>query len=274
MVFVAVHADHQVRGYGGYMMDHLKKIHVEQLGYPHLLTFADKNAIGYFKKQGFSKESEVPKTVYGKFIKEYDSATLMYCHSRICNTKDDIIYWSKKLGRILINIHKINCPEWYSKKKNLKEKFIEHDLIPMNIDRIEKIDQIGLGLNEEDINLPKLLWQEQYEKMWRLQHFDDITTEDEKLGELSDDEISISEDKDWFKKVNKDGKEWVVEEEDDLTKMFMLLEALYRCPFSWPFHYPVDEYYAPTYYEEIMRPMTLEMIEDRLHWGYYVSVSL
>ncbi|KAE9548101.1 hypothetical protein FO519_008692 [Halicephalobus sp. NKZ332] len=272
VVFVAVHADHQVRGYGGYMMDHLKRIHVEQLGYPHLLTFADKNAIGYFKKQGFSKESEVPKNVYGKFIKEYDSATLMYCHSRICNTKDDILYWSKKLGRVLINIHKINCPEWYSKKDNLREKFIKYDLLPMNVDRAEKIDQVGYGLTEEDIGLPKLFWQEQYEKIWRLPHFENVTSEDEKLGEDSDEEMPIFDEKEIYRKA-KDGKEWNSDEEEDLVKMFMLLEALYRCPFSWPFHYPVDEYYAPTYYEEIVRPMTLEMVEDRLHWGYFVSVE-
>uniref|UniRef100_A0AC34Q0C7 Histone acetyltransferase n=1 Tax=Panagrolaimus sp. JU765 TaxID=591449 RepID=A0AC34Q0C7_9BILA len=275
IVFVAVHADHQVRGYGGYLMDHLKRIHVEQLGFPHLLTFADKNAIGYFRKQGFSKESEVPKTVYGRFIKEYDSATLMYCHSRICNNKDDIVYWAKKMGKIFRNIHKINCPEWYGVKKGLTDKFLNFDLIPMNLDRKEKIDQVGLGLNEADIGLPKLFWQDQYEKMWRLPHFENVQSEDEQLGFLSEDEdkVTVYEDKNWFRTTDRNRKEWNSNLEDEMTKMYMMLETLYRCPFSWPFHFPVDEYDAPTYHDEIARPMTLEIVEDRLHWGYYVSVS-
>uniref|UniRef100_A0A914QPL0 Bromo domain-containing protein n=1 Tax=Panagrolaimus davidi TaxID=227884 RepID=A0A914QPL0_9BILA len=52
--------------------------------------------------------------------------------------------------------------------------------------------------------------------------------------------------------------------------MFMLVEAIYRCPYSWPFHYPVDEYDAPTYSEDLNQAMTLEIIEDRLDWGYYI----
>jgi hypothetical protein len=34
---------------------------------------------GYFKKQGFSKEIKLPKSVYNGYIKDYEGATLMGC---------------------------------------------------------------------------------------------------------------------------------------------------------------------------------------------------
>ena len=45
----------------------------------HFLTFADEFAVGYFKKQGFSKDLKLPKSVYGGYIKDYEGATLMGC---------------------------------------------------------------------------------------------------------------------------------------------------------------------------------------------------
>ena len=45
----------------------------------HFLTFADEFAVGYFKKQGFSKDLKLPKAVYGGYIKDYEGATLMGC---------------------------------------------------------------------------------------------------------------------------------------------------------------------------------------------------
>ena len=35
--------------------------------------------LGYFKKQGFSKEIKLPKSVYNGYIKDYEGATLMGC---------------------------------------------------------------------------------------------------------------------------------------------------------------------------------------------------
>ena len=35
--------------------------------------------VGYFKKQGFSKEIKLSKSVYNGYIKDYEGATLMGC---------------------------------------------------------------------------------------------------------------------------------------------------------------------------------------------------
>lgn len=49
IVFCAVSAHVQVRGYGTHLMNHLKDYHVS-IGIYHFLTFADKNAIGKANK--------------------------------------------------------------------------------------------------------------------------------------------------------------------------------------------------------------------------------
>ncbi|XP_037804933.1 histone acetyltransferase KAT2A-like isoform X1 [Penaeus monodon] len=78
IVFCAVTSNEQVKGYGTHMMNHLKDYHVKN-NIQHFLTFADEFAIGYFKKQGFSKDIQVPRSVYQGYIKDYEGATLMGC---------------------------------------------------------------------------------------------------------------------------------------------------------------------------------------------------
>lgn len=45
----------------------------------HFLTYADNFAIGFFKKQGFTKEITIPKYRYMGYIKDYEGGTLMEC---------------------------------------------------------------------------------------------------------------------------------------------------------------------------------------------------
>lgn len=76
IVFCAVTSNEQVKGYGTHLMNHLKDYHIRN-GVFHFLTFADEFAIGYFKKQGFSKDIKLSKAVYQGYIKDYEGATLM-----------------------------------------------------------------------------------------------------------------------------------------------------------------------------------------------------
>lgn len=45
----------------------------------HFLTYADNYAIGYFKKQGFSKEIDLEKSIWMGYIKDYEGGTIMQC---------------------------------------------------------------------------------------------------------------------------------------------------------------------------------------------------
>jgi len=78
IVFCAVTSNEQVKGYGTHLMNHIKDYHIRN-GVYHFLTFADEFAVGYFKKQGFSKDLKLSKSIYSGYIKEYEGATLMGC---------------------------------------------------------------------------------------------------------------------------------------------------------------------------------------------------
>lgn len=78
IVFCAVLVELQVQGYGSHLMNHLKDYHIRNNIY-HFLTYADKFALGYFEKQGFSKDIKLPKWMYQGYIKLYEGATLMHC---------------------------------------------------------------------------------------------------------------------------------------------------------------------------------------------------
>lgn len=78
IVFCAVSSNEQVKGYGTHLMNHLKDYHIKHHVH-HFLTYADEFAIGYFKKQGFTKDIGLPKEAYLGYIKDYEGATLMEC---------------------------------------------------------------------------------------------------------------------------------------------------------------------------------------------------
>lgn len=45
----------------------------------YFLTYADNYAIGYFKKQGFTKEITLDKKRWMGYIKDYEGGTIMQC---------------------------------------------------------------------------------------------------------------------------------------------------------------------------------------------------
>lgn len=79
IVFCAIDSSQQVKGYGQHLMNHLKDHVKESSDVMHFLTYADNYAIGYFKKQGFTKEISLPRSVWVGYIKDYEGGTLMQC---------------------------------------------------------------------------------------------------------------------------------------------------------------------------------------------------
>eukprot|EP01119_Soliformovum_irregulare_P004158 TRINITY_DN15172_c0_g1_i1.p1 TRINITY_DN15172_c0_g1~~TRINITY_DN15172_c0_g1_i1.p1 ORF type:complete len:618 (-),score=145.65 TRINITY_DN15172_c0_g1_i1:16-1869(-) len=84
IAFCAITSSEQVKGYGTHLMNHLKH-HAQILKIFTFLTYADNYAIGYFKKQGFTKNISLDRQKWLGFIKDYDGGTLMECviHPRI-----------------------------------------------------------------------------------------------------------------------------------------------------------------------------------------------
>ncbi|KAJ6920567.1 histone acetyltransferase GCN5 [Populus alba x Populus x berolinensis] len=79
IAFCAITADEQVKGYGTRLMNHLKQHARDVDGLTHFLTYADNNAVGYFIKQGFTKEIYLAKDRWQGYIKDYDGGILMEC---------------------------------------------------------------------------------------------------------------------------------------------------------------------------------------------------
>ena len=69
-----------MQGYGAMLMDHFK-MHIRKAypGMNHFLTYADNYAVGYFEKQGFSKEITLDRSVWAGYIKDYEGGTIMQC---------------------------------------------------------------------------------------------------------------------------------------------------------------------------------------------------
>lgn len=61
-------------------MDHFKT-HIQKTypGMDHFLTYADNYAVGYFRKQGFSKEITLDRAIWAGYIKDYEGGTIMQC---------------------------------------------------------------------------------------------------------------------------------------------------------------------------------------------------
>ena len=79
IVFCAISSDQQVKGYGAHLMAHLKDFVKATSPIMYFLTYADNYAIGYFKKQGFTKEITLEKSIWMGYIKDYEGGTIMQC---------------------------------------------------------------------------------------------------------------------------------------------------------------------------------------------------
>ncbi|KAL7273422.1 histone acetyltransferase [Rhizina undulata] len=79
IVFCAISSDRQGRGYGAHLMSHLKDYVRATSDVMHFLTYADNDAIGFFKKQGFTKEITLDPAKWVGYIKDYCNSTMMQC---------------------------------------------------------------------------------------------------------------------------------------------------------------------------------------------------
>lgn len=80
IVFCAISSTEQVKGYGSFLMNHMKE-QAKKEGplIQHFLTYADNYAVGYFQKQGYTKDITLDRSVWVGYIKDYDGGTLMQC---------------------------------------------------------------------------------------------------------------------------------------------------------------------------------------------------
>ncbi|RAL62650.1 hypothetical protein DID88_004495 [Monilinia fructigena] len=88
MVYLAVHKNEHKTGLGTCLMNHFKdevKSSMEE-NVMEILAYVDNFAVGFFKKQGFTKDITLEKRVWGEIINNYTESILMQCTllPRIC----------------------------------------------------------------------------------------------------------------------------------------------------------------------------------------------
>ncbi len=88
IAFCAVTSNEQVKGYGTRLMNQTKEFARVEDGLAFFLTYADNNAVGYFEKQGFTREITQDRERWSGYIKDYDGGTLMECllHPKVSYT--------------------------------------------------------------------------------------------------------------------------------------------------------------------------------------------
>ncbi len=86
IAFLAITSNEQVRGYGTRLMNKLKgkfwsnSEEMQRRKIEYLMTYADNLALGYFRKQGFSKDCRMSPDRWKGYIKDYEGGTMMECH--------------------------------------------------------------------------------------------------------------------------------------------------------------------------------------------------
>ena len=255
IVFLAIAAQEQVRGYGTRLMNHLKEYAKTHEKLTHFLTYADNNAIGYFTKQGFTKEIFLEREKWGGYIKDYDGGTLMEC---ALNYQLSYTQFSKiiKQQRDFLDaqVRKISKSHivypGMDHFKNLKEgeyKKVEIDSIP--------------GVKEA--------WKRQ-EKSRKNAAAGDGDGDGDGRGKAATGKPTAAK----FQLVSPGG---LISPSLSSLHSFMtrVHAAVVDHADSWPFKEPVDQLEVPDYYDVIKDPVDLSLIARRIcSYEYYIKLEI
>jgi len=241
IAFLAISSLEQVKGFGTRLMNKLKD-HCKKEGIRYFLTYADNNAIGYFKKQGFHKNIKMSKEQYREYIKDYDGGTLM--EAEIENKID-----YSNLSEILKQ--QKDCIVKYNKKfLNVKRKYtykqFEDELkkrnINLNINNNNNINIINNTEKNNDIEITKEIFDclpGVKEAGWTYEEY-----------------------------LNQCLKEKEKEEENEsfIKQCMNIINKLKNHEKSKAFRKPVKED-VPFYYQKIKEPMDLQTLEEKVKSG-------
>ncbi|KAK6940751.1 Bromodomain [Dillenia turbinata] len=253
IAFCAITADEQVKGYGTRLMNHLKQHARDVDGLTHFLTYADNNAVGYFIKQGFTKEIHLDKDKwqgYGQkfvilYIKDYDGGILMECK---IDPKLPYIDLSSMIRQQRQAIDE--------KIKELSNCHVVHTGIDFSkVHNLHKI--IGSDLNQKEAGIPK-----RFMKVEDMRGLREAGWTPDQWGYSRFRIVNASADSASYQKAL-------------TTFMRSLLKSMHEHPDAWPFREPVDARDVPDYYDIIKDPIDLKTMSKRLESElYYVTLEM
>ena len=232
----------QVKGFGTRLMNKLKD-HCKKEGIRYFLTYADNNAIGYFKKQGFHKNIKMPKEQYKEYIKDYDGGTLM--EAEIENKID-----YSNLSEILKQ--QKDCIVKYNKKfLNIKRKYTYRQFE----DELKKRN-INLNINDNNNNINIINNTEKNNDIEITKEIFDCLPGVKEAGWTYEEYLNQC-----LKEKEKE------EENESFIKQCMnIINKLKNHEKSKAFRKPVKED-VPFYYQKIKEPMDLQTLEEKVKSG-------
>jgi histone acetyltransferase len=112
IAFCAIASAEQMRGYGSHAIARLKG-YLQGIGIGNILMYADNTALGFFLRQGFTREINFDPARWRGCIRDYEGATLIHC--RILPDVDflrihDIIAEQKKLVVAMLPDYEATVP--------------------------------------------------------------------------------------------------------------------------------------------------------------------
>lgn len=234
IAFCAVSSLQQVKGYGTKLMNMLKR-HVVTEGIDYFITYADNYAIGYFKKQGFTKTISMAKSRYHGLIKDYNSSTPMECY-----------------------IH--SSIDFYRIKEMIKA---QREFILSRVRRVAKSHYVVYpALTTETFTTPNLDGVSRNNEA--AAHAMAIRGVLEAGWTMADFQTAsrTHKDADRFKGQLK-------------TELISILKKTEEQPFSWPFRDPVDTNEVKDYLDVVKDPIDLSTIDKRVRKGdWYKSKQM
>ncbi|KAL0437415.1 UNVERIFIED_CONTAM: Histone acetyltransferase GCN5, partial [Sesamum radiatum] len=293
IAFCAITADEQVKGYGTRLMNHLKQHARDVDGLTHFLTYADNNAVGYFVKQGFTKEIYLEKERWHGYIKDYDGGILMECKIDPKLPYTDLSTMIRRQRqaidekiRELSNCH-IVYPgiDFQKKEAGIPKKSIKVEDIPglsefplhINWYQCLLIDilvmpVVGTCLVIVTTGGHLAMVHGTRKKMNLCEPHWDMGHGTRLFGEAgwTPDQYGHSR----FKTVNSSTD--AASHQKSLTAfMRSLIKAMQDHPDAWPFKEPVDARDVPDYYDIIKDPMDLKTMSKRVESEqYYVTFEM
>lgn len=237
IVFCAITSTEQVKGYGSHLMNHLKDHVKSSSDVMHFLTYADNYAIGYFKKQGFTKEITLDRSVWVGYIKDYEGGTLMQCSMvpRVNYLQVQKLLAAQKQA-VLAKIRSIS-------KSHIVHPGLSVFLNPP-LNDLTKKEQVDENGNNTDPSANFKIHPHQVpglkESGWTVE-----------MDELS--------------RRPKRGPHH--------TLMRHILVELSNHQAAWPFTNPVNAQDVPDYYEFIKQPMDLSTMETKLEKNQYLTLD-
>ncbi|GMF25100.1 unnamed protein product [Phytophthora fragariaefolia] len=234
IAFCAINASDQVKGYGTRLMNHLKE-YVKTKNITHFLTYADNYAIGYFKKQGFTKSVSMARPNWYGYIKDYDGGTLMEC----------TIHTQINYLRITSMIHK----QREAIQNKIQERSRSQTVYP-------GLTQFAEGRLMDIYMVPGVK-----EAGWS-----QATIRNNRIGCVVCQSYAFT--------TLLTGSAYLRRTRDQgslKSQLSQLLKAVSSHRSAWPFHEPVDTSVVVDYLDHIKEPIDLQLISKRIDSGVYIS---